>query len=261
MTRKLSGRRKDIDLLKGSFSEKIVGLQDYYIRVSALIDGHRRAEPKNKATKQEYENNRKLLAETVFLSTYVEFEGFVTELIIGYINHNSNRFRQTIEGKIRQSVSARFGSWFNGITVFDNKPHLTTIEIAQIIDPDQRNIGFTDSKGLRQLVNDWLDDNQRVGFDSLNEIDLCIIDASKAIRNFISHKSTKSKDAMNEALQNLNRLDPDRNLGRNQTDNSKEVQTAGTYLKTIKPASVGSKEKLARVILYQRRLNEIAQKL
>src|SRR5438034_335332 len=59
------------------------------------------------------------LAESTFLTVFVAFERFLSDLFLAYLNRQFGAYRTTLENRVRQSIHERFGAWAGQRTRLD----------------------------------------------------------------------------------------------------------------------------------------------
>ncbi len=187
------------------------------------------------------------LAEQSLMVASVLWEGYVGDLFVAYINRDSSMLLGWLRGRIETSVKAKFGSetWNHVRLAFPK--HLNKDAIYGLLDPDDKNLTFSSAKKMVQKAEEALvDDHARV-FRSLSKVDEAVIDATKAMRNFVAHRSESSKKVMNEAL-------GDNNLPNCLRRGRQSIHNLGAHLK----ASHGGRP---RIIVHLGELRRIANTL
>jgi len=188
------------------------------------------------------------LAETVFFLGFVAFERFHTDLMIAYMNRDFSAYQADLLLSIQESVRDRYDAWAAKRVAFDSDDHVTVSEVAQRVAATGRNLSFSDSAAIKEKGRRWVSSRCGRGIASLSQEDERLIDAAKAIRNFIAHRSDQSKGVMNTALDAVAKKAPaNAGLGRGK----KRVDSAGVYLKAVKKGE-------RRVKTYLLRLKSIA---
>src|SRR4051812_6000846 len=89
------------------------------------------------------------LAESVFVSGYVSFEGFASNLFIAYLNLDPTVFQQSFDAQMRGRVLERFGAWHTARLNFSNIRHINVDALRDILDPNQRNMTFGSAAGMK----------------------------------------------------------------------------------------------------------------
>lgn len=240
-------KKMDISKIAEDFDKEIQGFQDFFKRVSAILEASHKLDL-GAGTHQKADMS--YLAQTIFLSTYVAFEGFISDLFLAYLNHDPSQYQTFYENAIRHSIKDRFGEWHAAQLKLDYPEHMKVPELREIVDPQAYNLTFRDTNTMKQRAKDWLCEDYRKRLASLSRADELVIDTSRAIRNFISHNSPASKAEMNTLLSKIEGDMPEnKGLGRG----TNEIGNIGSFLK----ATVSGSE--SRLSLYQQRLREIAK--
>jgi hypothetical protein len=229
-------RKSNPDYLLTQFQNELTGLIDYFDRVSESIAG----------TQHEMADLSRL-AENTFVSAYVGFEGFISNLFVAYLNRDPTVFQQFNDNSMRQRVQAKFGQWNANRIAFATIPHLNVDQLRDILDPNQRNITFSSVAAMKQRAQEILAPEYANRIGNLTAHDDRVIDTSRAIRNYISHRSDNAYQQMNAALSTVDQGPPNTALGRGVN----LIQAVGAFLK-----SETANER--RVIVYVRRLHDIS---
>ena len=119
------------------FESDITKLVDYYNRSVEALAGT----PIEKS-------DRSLLAEHVFLSAAISFEGALSDLFFAYANIDSSAFIAKKEGSIKDQVRREFGQWYADKIAFGTVKHLKASELYPLLDPHGHNITFYDAKKM-----------------------------------------------------------------------------------------------------------------
>jgi hypothetical protein len=123
-------------------------------------------------------------------------------------------------------------------------------ELEIIVDPDSRNLTFTNAQTMVTKAQQWLAPAHSARISSLDDHDRRLYDTAKAIRDFVAHQSDASKALMNQRLASIELAGTNRGLGRG----GNLVHNVGAFLKSSAPIE-------PRVVLYIRRLNDLATKM
>ncbi|NLS91520.1 MAG: hypothetical protein GXX96_04975 [Planctomycetaceae bacterium] len=121
--------------------------------------------------------------------------------------------------------------------------------MKELLDPTGWNITFRNAETLKTKAADWLATLYASKVTSLTKHDERVIDTTKAVRDFIAHRSDSAKTTMNDLLGEVDKGPPNRHLGRG----NHLVHNAGAFLKA-------EFENRSRVELYIGRLRDIAEK-
>ena len=229
-------RTSDHNYLKRQFRKEIDCLITHFERVTRAIASSKHAKA-----------DTSRIAESVFVSAYVSFEGFLSNLFVAYINCAPARFLEFNENRIRQSAQDKFGEWHAGRLSFSSVRHIKVDTLRGILDPGQRNITFGSTAKIKERANEILARANNRRIQALSVHDASVIDTAKAIRDYISHRSDSAYREMNQQLQRVDQGPPNRHLGRGEN----EIQAVGSFLKAETQTE-------KRVILYLGRLRDIS---
>ena len=226
--------------------------QDVKSDFDALVDERlkhfRRIEAALRGTQHE-KRDMSLLSETTLHSCYVAFECFISDLLLAYVNRDASKYQSNLESKINSSVNAKFGSWAASRIQFSTVKHIKLSDLETLLDPDDYNVTFKDVAALKQRFHDWVAVPYKNAVVGISDSDERLIDLAHAIRNYIAHKSTASKDLMNARLANVSTGPGCPNLHLQRGPH--QIHDVGAYLKSI----AGGERRVIRLIT---RLRNIA---
>lgn len=106
-------RKSDPDKVRDDFTDEVERLRGFFNRLSSLLEGEQ----------HEMADNSQL-AQTVFLSTYVAFENFWSDLFLAYLNIDPTRYQRKFNRRIEQSLEERYGSWHADRVDFSVRKHI-----------------------------------------------------------------------------------------------------------------------------------------
>jgi hypothetical protein len=190
------------------------------------------------------------LAETTFLSVFVAFERFLSDLFLAYLNRHFASFRNDLEARVCQSVSDRYGTWAGTQVSLNTVQHVRLADLEHIVDPDGRNLTFSSAQDIKTKAQQWLLTAHSARIATLTAHDDRLIDTARAIRNFIAHQSKSAKAEMNQHLATVAQGGNNRNLGRG----GNEVHAIGSFMK----AEFNGQR---RVVGYATRLRDISARM
>lgn len=169
------------------------------------------------------------LATQSFLSLFVAFERFLSDLILAYLNRDYSVYQAYLVNRVNSSVGEKFGDRVKSLITIQTRKHIPVADIEGIVDPNGWNLTFVTMEKLKSSAKAWLapEHAENIGSISLHEARL--IDTSRAIRDFIAHQSSGSKLRMNECLSTIEMGGHNRHLGRG----ANEVHSVGSYLKAV----------------------------
>lgn len=205
------------------FEAEIAKIIDYYKRSASALMGS--------STEK---SDTSLLAEHVFLSAAISFEGALSDLFFAYTNIDSSAFIAKKESLIKEQVKKDFGVWYSNNINFGTVKHIKAGELYPLLDPNGHNITFYDGKKMVDRAEKNLIPTHSDKYKALNASQIKLLNASKFIRNCIAHRSDSSYEAMMDALVKL-QSGTFNGLSRKK---DKRVNSIGAYLKAV--ASVGS---------------------
>lgn len=194
-----------------------------------------------------------IMSRNLFHSVFVDFECFVSDLFVSYLNRDFSQYQATFEGVVKKAAKgSKVSPWLISRISFDSPKHMKLEELADAIDPLGWNLTFKDCDQMKLRAKDWLVDPYRAKVESLNDENSNLIDTARSIRNWIAHQSTGSGIIMNDMLKDIDQGPGTSNheLGRG----VKEISNIGFFLK-----SQNNGER--RVQAYSRRLKEAARNL
>lgn len=187
------------------------------------------------------------LVSTTFLTLYVQFEKFQSDLFLAYLNRNFSVYQRTKFSSIESSVESKFGRWFRNRLDLEPIQHVRVDELETIVDPTGWNLTFKDADTMKGRATEWLAPQyaQRIG--NLTTHDERLIDTAKSIRDFIAHGSPSSKDRMNSNLATVSQGPQNAGLNRG----AQNIHSLGAYLKAVMNGR-------RRILIYANRLRDIA---
>lgn len=223
------------------FDAEITKLVDYYLRSAASLVGS--------ATEK---SDASLLAEHVFLSAAISFEGALSDLFFAYTNKDSSVFIAKKQTLIQEVVKREFGDWYASKVSLGSIKHIKAGDLYPLLDPNGHNITFYDAKKMNDRASKNLLPAHAAKYKALTPSQQKLMNAAKFIRNCVAHRSSSSYDVMMGALVTLQSSNY-KALART-TD--KKVNSIGAYLK----ASTGPK-KPTRIEVYLLELKAIVNAL
>ena len=178
-------RKVDPSDVCDEFRDEIAALRQFSERMSALGP-----------TKTE----RSRLVELTFHSAYVNAESFLSRWIIGAINRDSSAYTAFRANSIRESVKSKYSAWDSSKTTYAPPAHIPVADLERLLDPEGWNLTFKDFATFREKCNSWLTAPYLAKINSVPQAVRHALDAAKAIRNCIAHRSKNSFDEMNTRL-------------------------------------------------------------
>jgi hypothetical protein len=86
--------------VKGSFQALVTEKKAFFLRQETSLKG----------TVHE-KKDLSLLSEMIFHSLYVEFECFISDLILAYINRDPSEYQRDLFARVKNSVLSKFDNW------------------------------------------------------------------------------------------------------------------------------------------------------
>jgi hypothetical protein len=196
-------RKLDPDLVRSQF--------DYDAKSLMAFMGHgRRALQGAEHEKSDISQ----LASTTFLTLYVAFEKFQSDLFLAYLNRDFSRYQSDIEAKISSSVRKKYGQGVERRTFFTSVKHIRVSDLQGIVDPTGWNLTFRDTGMMKDRATQWLAQDHASRIKGLSDHDARLVDTAKSIRDFIAHGSASSKERMNQNLSTVAQGNHNQFLGR-----------------------------------------------
>ena len=226
--------------VKSSFQTLVTEKKSYFLRQETSLKG----------TAHEMKD-LSLLSEMIFHSLYVEFECFISDLVLAYINRDPSAYQSDLFTRVKGSVVSKFDNWTASRLTLKTEKNIKIDEIEQLIDPREFNVTFKDVNDLKSKANRWICPAYLAGIAGISTADTKLIDTTHSIRDFIAHQSVHSKTNMNNMLRTVDGGNNCPNAGLGSTQN---IHRVGSFLK----ASVGNQR---RVLRYADRLLSIAATL
>lgn len=223
------------------FDSEITRLIDYYARSAASLAGS--------ATEQ---SDTSLLAEHVFLSAAISFEGALSDLFFSYTNKDSSVFIAKKQSQIQEVVKQQFGDWYASKVNLGSIKHIKAGDLYPLLDPHGHNITFYDAKKMIDRASKHLLPAHAEKYKALSTSQQKLMNAAKFIRNCIAHRSGSSYEAMMDSLVKLQ----SGNYKALARTTDKKVSSIGAYLK----ASTGP-NKPTRIEVYLSELKGIVNAL
>lgn len=226
------------DDVRNGFRDFVNARVEYFDRASEYL-----------ANKPHQEHDLTVLSETTLQSTYVAFEGFMSDLLIAYINRDFSQYQANLAARVTSSITDKFGAFAAARSTFTPIKHIKLGDLEALLDPNGWNQTFKNVERMKQRFAELVTPALGARVAAVHDADARLIDAMHAIRNFISHGSTGSKDVMNNALAGISTgpgciNEPLRRVVH-------KIHSVGSYLK----ANVGGKP---RVKVYMERIRDIS---
>jgi len=181
--------------------------------------------------KKRQQSLESLLAEQCVLGLAVMWEAFVHDLIVSYIEENSDVCVGFHKTRVKQSIESKSKLFAKWITI-DIPEVLTRGHIELMVDPEGWNVTADSAETLAKRATQFLSAPHAIKF-SLAEVDRRFVDLLIATRNYLSHRSAGSLKIMKKRVADMDAASPLKG----------PVTTVGAYLKT-RPAAAHPRAKL-----------------
>ncbi|KAA3644811.1 MAG: hypothetical protein DWQ07_15510 [Chloroflexi bacterium] len=180
------------ETVKDQYRERVVRNLEYYNELLLAIH--------NKRTEASLQT---MLAEQFSLTFAILWETFLNDLIIAYVEMSPDKFVQDLQRRINQSISDKYGLESARNTTTSLPSNLSKSRVVSLIDPKGWNITINSSSDLSSMANRYLSASHAKRF-SLDAADSELIDFIFPLRNYLAHRSQKSKDMLVEYQSRLN---------------------------------------------------------
>ncbi|HYX71736.1 MAG TPA: hypothetical protein VE732_03120 [Nitrososphaera sp.] len=187
------------------------------------------------------------LVEQFIMSIAVLWEAFINDLLIAYVVENPNTCLTNLKDRINQSITSKFGIATAKRVYFGKPKKVNRVQALALIDPEGMNITAKSADDLSNRANQLLVASSAIKF-SLNSDDRELINLVISIRNYIGHRSKRSREALKDSIASIE------TTGINSPLKAK-LTTVGAYLR-YKTSPTGT-----RATFIVQRLLDISDKL
>ena len=201
---------------------------DFEAACTALIEHFDRIDDAIKSNPKR-EGDLSLLATQSFLTLFVAFERFCSDLLLAYMNRDFSQYQADLATRVNASVREKYGSGVAPLVTIAAKKHVSVDELEQIVDPTGWNLTFKSVEKLKEYGRRVIVPAHAQRIDSLTAAEARLIDTARSIRDFIAHQSIGAKMRMNAALSTVEIGGHNRHLG----CAGYNVDKVGAYLKAI----------------------------
>jgi hypothetical protein len=146
------------------------------------------------------------------------------------VNRDHKRLAAALSRRLRDSAVDKHGDVVGRHVKVEFPKHLKKSEVYSILDADGKNLTFKSAALMIERAREWLPTYAGNRFASLTMAEQSVIDAGKAVRDFVAHRSRAAKARMNESLAKA-ALPVALRIETN------KVHNVGAYLKARKPAT------------------------
>jgi len=161
-------------------------------------------------------------AELAILAAVVHWDEFVSKLFVALVNRDSSRFRRRLRDRVRGHVAKRFGNTMADKVFVVLPQHPSKTLTAELLD-EKGFLPTYDAKGLQEQAAECLPATVAKRFNLSTDWEAAI-EAWRALRNFVAHRSPLALVEMNKALSAASLEAVLRRAGPNQ------VRSAGAFL-------------------------------
>lgn len=193
--------------------------------------------------KKRQQSLESMLAEQCVLGLAVMWEAFIHDLIVSYIEENSDVCVGFHRTRVRQSIESKSKLFAKWVTI-EIPDVLSRTQIELMVDPDGWNLTADSAETLAKRATQFLSAPHAIKF-SLADQDRKFVDLLIATRNYLSHRSAGSLKIMKQRVKDLDVASPLRT----------ELTTVGAYLKA-RPSGTDTRAKL-----FGHELQTLARKL
>jgi hypothetical protein len=148
------------------------------------------------------EKDQSTLTEQILLAAAVAWEGFVSDLFIGYINVDATRFKQHLKDAFDEHIQTqdKSNSVFQRYGALQFPTHLRKSDVEALANSTGNNITFPNFDELEVRSKKWLVPAHSDRFKNLTKQQKALINAVIGLRNHVAHRSQRSGKAMNDLL-------------------------------------------------------------
>jgi hypothetical protein len=220
-------------------------IENYFSSCMALA-GHHHELLLAVNNKRNEEALRTLMAEQLMLNSAIMWEGFVSDLLLAYIQMQPQAALDNIALRVRQSLKDKHGDVVARLAPLRVPPEMSAATVAAIVDSKGLNLTAPSAARLTALANNLLAANYARLF-AFERVDSELIDLTIATRNYLAHRSRRSLGEWREKVSSLNEAE--------NSCFSTTAQRVGTYLKQR------DADNTERVIVFVERLAELSLRL
>jgi len=130
----------------------------------------------------------------------VLWEGFLSDLIIAYINRDSSQFAVHLRNALETDLTPKQTRIYSAFTTLTIPTHLNKADVISLIDGQGNNISFSNFNDLNDAAARWLAATDAAKIANLTNAQKAILNALTAVRNQIAHRSEQAHKAMQIAL-------------------------------------------------------------
>lgn len=218
------------------FDSKIGTLESNYRELRLALNGKKREE-----------SLANVLAEQFVMTTATAFECFLSDIVLDYFSCSPDHYTDDLQARMKSSIKERFGDVVTKWCKFEVPAKVSQAQWTLLLDPKGFNVSFTSADQLSKAANKYLAAEFAKKF-SLPKDDRLFFDYLVALRNYLAHKSKRSRTELTKTAGKLSKKRPNSELFGN-------IKNVPKYLKT---APSGKDD---RVVAIMERVRDIARQL
>ena len=169
------------------------------------------------------------LATQSFLSLFVSFERFCSDLVLAYMNADFSKYQEDLANRIDASIKGKFNPATAALVKFTPKAHVSVSELEEFVDPTGWNLTFPTVTKLKEFATKSLIEQHADRINAITLPEARLIDSARAIRDFIEIQGKGSKGRAITYLSEIEIGGQNTYLGRGAND----VRVVGVYLKAV----------------------------
>lgn len=202
-------RKIDPTSVKTDFIDQVQGIRAFY---AAGLDGL-----PNKS-------DQSTLSEHMLMAAAVSWEGFVSDMFIAYMNRNPSQLKIHLQKSFDEQLrnSGKPKALYDRFGKITFPTHLSKADVQSLANPAGNNITYSNYALLKEGAVRLLSPEHAEKFTKVTSRSSATVDAMISIRNHIAHRSERSGQAMNHAL------------------NAAALHSTGLKRGVNKPANVGA---------------------
>ena len=128
----------------------------------------------------------------------------MSDLFVAYINKKSGPFVTALTGKMKIESDDDYAKRAISLATVDIASHLTLEKIRNVLDPKGWNVTFATSADMKEKAGRWLDAPYKANFTGMSNRHCALLEATKAMRNYLAHRSSASQQTMQSVLVHAN---------------------------------------------------------
>lgn len=171
--------------LKTSFNANLNNLLAFYAATEPLLT---------------LDSQRSFLVENSLLAAAIQWEGFISDLLVAYINRDSTRFATHLHDALEEGLTEKQKTMLQRYCKLSVPKHLKKADIEVLVDGRGNNVTFSNFSALADQAKRWLVQADADRFVQRSAREKAVVNALITARNHLAHQSDRSHRAMNDAL-------------------------------------------------------------